>query len=152
MYRLGLVDTLVTHANTNGVWPNFLVWSPWLYASSVKNKTKNTSYSRSFVEIKMSIDLGHKKTSALNQVHFGYWHSALISVSFEVLPPFLLFTLFVYIVCLHFASVDLTPNSYYCWDDENLQFYQYSFSQKGLLPWHTFAFYNQNVNLDFISK
>ena len=25
----------------NGVWPNFLVWSPpWLYASSVKNKTK----------------------------------------------------------------------------------------------------------------
>ena len=40
MYRSGLVDTLVTHANTNGVWPNFLVWSPlWLYASSVKNKT-----------------------------------------------------------------------------------------------------------------
>ena len=26
--------------NTNGVWPNFLFWSPpWLYASSVKNKT-----------------------------------------------------------------------------------------------------------------
>jgi hypothetical protein len=40
MYRSGLVDTLVTHANANGVWPNFLVWSPpWLYASSVKNKT-----------------------------------------------------------------------------------------------------------------
>jgi hypothetical protein len=32
---------LVTHANTNGVWPNFLVWSlRWLYASSVKNKNK----------------------------------------------------------------------------------------------------------------
>ena len=27
--------------NTNGVWPNFLVWSPpWIYASSVKNKNK----------------------------------------------------------------------------------------------------------------
>ena len=40
MYRSGLVDTLFTHANTNGVWPNFLVWSlSWLYASSVKNKT-----------------------------------------------------------------------------------------------------------------
>jgi hypothetical protein len=39
MYRSGLVNTLVIHANTNGVWPNFLVWSPpWLYASSVKNK------------------------------------------------------------------------------------------------------------------
>ena len=33
---------LVTHANTNWVWPNFLVWSPQLlYASSVKNKNKN---------------------------------------------------------------------------------------------------------------
>jgi hypothetical protein len=41
MYRLGLVDTLVIHANTNRVWPNFLVWSPpWLYASSVNNKKK----------------------------------------------------------------------------------------------------------------
>ena len=41
MYRSGLVDTLVTHANTNRVWPNFLDWSPpWLYASSVKNKNK----------------------------------------------------------------------------------------------------------------
>ena len=37
MYRLGLVDILVT----NGVWPNFLVWSPpWLYASAGYNKTK----------------------------------------------------------------------------------------------------------------
>ena len=35
MYRLGLVDTLVTHANTNGVWPNFLVWSPpWLWCKT----------------------------------------------------------------------------------------------------------------------
>ena len=25
--RSGLVDTLVAHVNTNGVWPNFLVWS-----------------------------------------------------------------------------------------------------------------------------
>ena len=42
MYRSGLVDTLVIHANTNGVWPNFLVWSPpWLYASSVKNKKQD---------------------------------------------------------------------------------------------------------------
>ena len=33
---------LVTHANTNGVWPHFLVWSPpWLYASSVRNKNIN---------------------------------------------------------------------------------------------------------------
>ena len=40
MYRSGMVDTLVIHANTNWVWPNFLVRSPpWLYASSVKNKT-----------------------------------------------------------------------------------------------------------------
>jgi hypothetical protein len=39
MYRSGLVDTLVTHANTNGVWPNSLVRRPpWLHASSVKNK------------------------------------------------------------------------------------------------------------------
>ena len=30
-------ERVVTRANTNGVWPNFLVWSPpWLYASSVK--------------------------------------------------------------------------------------------------------------------
>ena len=28
MYRSGLVDTLVTHANTNGVWPNSLVRRP----------------------------------------------------------------------------------------------------------------------------
>jgi hypothetical protein len=43
MYRSGLVATLVTHANTNGVWPNFLVWSlPWFYAISVKNKQTNT--------------------------------------------------------------------------------------------------------------
>jgi hypothetical protein len=41
MYRSGLVDTLATHANTNGVWPNSLVRRPpWLHASSVKNKTK----------------------------------------------------------------------------------------------------------------
>ena len=32
--------TLVTNAYTNGVWLNFLVWSPlWLHASSFKNKT-----------------------------------------------------------------------------------------------------------------
>jgi hypothetical protein len=38
--QIGALDTLVIHANNNGVWPNFLVWSPpWLYASSVKNKT-----------------------------------------------------------------------------------------------------------------
>jgi hypothetical protein len=44
MYRSGLVDTLVTHANSNGVSPNFLVWSPpWLFASSIKNK-QNTNY------------------------------------------------------------------------------------------------------------
>jgi hypothetical protein len=43
MYRLGLVDTLVTHTNTNGVWPIFLVWSPpWLYAASVKNRFAST--------------------------------------------------------------------------------------------------------------
>ena len=42
MYRLGLVNMLVTRANTNGVWPNFLVWSPpWLYASSVKKLISN---------------------------------------------------------------------------------------------------------------
>ena len=40
MYRLGLVDTLVTHANMKRAWPNSLVRRPpWLYASSVKNKT-----------------------------------------------------------------------------------------------------------------
>jgi hypothetical protein len=44
MYISGLVDTLVIHANTNGVWPNFLFWSPpWLYASSVKNKTNRVA-------------------------------------------------------------------------------------------------------------
>jgi hypothetical protein len=45
MYRSGLVDTLVTHANTNGVWPNSLVRRPpWLYAFSVKNKNKQRIY------------------------------------------------------------------------------------------------------------
>ena len=38
MFRLGLVDTLVTHSNKEGFWPNSLVQRPpWLYASSVKN-------------------------------------------------------------------------------------------------------------------
>ena len=41
IYRLGLVDMLVTHA----VQPNFLVWSlPWLYASSVKKKLLSSYY------------------------------------------------------------------------------------------------------------
>ena len=40
MYRSGLVDTLVTHTNTNGVLPNLFRRPPWLYASSVKNETK----------------------------------------------------------------------------------------------------------------
>ena len=39
MYRSGLVDTLVNHTNTNGVWPNSLARRrPWLHTSSVKNK------------------------------------------------------------------------------------------------------------------
>ena len=37
-----LVDTLVTHVNTNGVWPNFLFWRP---PSQLKTKT-NTLWCR----------------------------------------------------------------------------------------------------------
>ena len=61
MYRSGLVDTLFTHANTNALWPNFLVWSPlWIYASSVKNKTNLQGNSKPYkgaVSLKSEIAL-----------------------------------------------------------------------------------------------
>ena len=51
MYRSGLVDMLVTHANTKGFDLTSLsgVWSPpWLYASSVK-KQRNLDLEQNLV-------------------------------------------------------------------------------------------------------
>jgi hypothetical protein len=54
-----MVDTLVTHANTNGACPNFLVMSPpWLYASSVKNKTKNKNFETFHKKFQMNQNYG----------------------------------------------------------------------------------------------
>ena len=53
MYGSELVDTLVNHTSTNGVWSNSLARRPpWLYASSVKKKNKNNLEKHIFATVK----------------------------------------------------------------------------------------------------